>query len=178
MLHNKLGQKRFYEKLISIDPNSKIYISPTDPQRSMRAFEVKMSTKKSLFEWISKTKSDFLDYDIRKIYLNVPKEKLLKNISKRTEQMFKENCINEEENFRNLKIEKSLSANKIIGVREILDHLEGRITHEEVLNLIKIRTRQYAKRQNTWSRGHMTTWKKLYSKDFSVLLKKVLKEIT
>ena len=49
---------------------------------------------------------------------------------------------------------------------------------EEAVEIVNIRTRQYAKRQNTWSRGHMTTWKKLYSKDFSVLTRKVLKEIS
>ncbi len=177
-LHNKLGQKRFYAKLLKKDPNSKNHISPTDPQRSMRAYEVKIFTKKSLFEWASNTRSDFLDFDMRKIYLDFPKEELLKNISKRTDFMFKKKCINEVKNFRKYKIDKSLSANKIIGVREISDYLDSRITLDEAQNLIKIRTRQYAKRQNTWSRGHMTTWKKLYSKDFSVLLKKVLKEIT
>ena len=49
---------------------------------------------------------------------------------------------------------------------------------EKAVELVNIRTRQYAKRQNTWSRGHMSTWKKLYSKDFSVLTKKAIKEIS
>ena len=52
------------------------------------------------------------------------------------------------------------------------------MTLKEVKKMINIRTRQYAKRQNTWSRGHMKNWKKLYSKDLMILLKKVLKEIS
>ena len=81
-------------------------------------------------------------------------------------------------NFLKLKIDHTLSANKIIGVREISHYLGGIKDKTETIDLIKIRTRQYAKRQNTWSRGHMTSWKKLYSKDFSILFKKVLKETT
>ena len=177
-LHSKIGQKKFYQKLISIDPMSKSRVSSTDSQRTMRAYEVKIFTKRSLYDWASNTKSDFLDFDIKKIFLDIPRERLLKNISQRTNLMFKKKCIQEVKNFLKLKIDKSLSANKIIGVREIEEYLGGSKRAEEVVDLINIRTRQYAKRQNTWSRGHMKTWKKLYSKDFLVLTRKVLKEIS
>ncbi len=63
-------------------------------------------------------------------------------------------------------------------ISKIEEYLGGSRSVEEAIDLINIRTRQYAKRQNTWSRGHMKTWKKLYSKDFSVLTRKVLKEIS
>ena len=177
-LHNKIGQKKFYEKLISIDPMSKSKVSSTDTHRTMRAYEVKIFTKRSLYDWAFNTKSDFLDFDIRKIFIDIPREVLLKNISQRTNLMFKKKCIQEVKNFLKLKINKALSASKIIGVREIEEYLGGSRSVEEAIDLINIRTRQYAKRQNTWSRGHMKTWKKLYSKDFSVLTRKVLKEIS
>ena len=135
-------------------------------------------TNKSIYDWASNTHSDFLDFDLRKIFINTPREELLENIKKRTNTMFENKCIEEVKNFLKIKIDKSLSANKIIGVREISDYLRNSITTKEVINLINIRTRQYAKRQNTWSRGHMITWKKLYSKDFLVLTRKVLKEIS
>ena len=48
-------------------------ISATDTQRTLRAYEVKMFTNKSIYEF-SNTKSDFLDFDIRKIFINIPKE--------------------------------------------------------------------------------------------------------
>ena len=177
-LHNKIGQKNFYEKLISIDPISKNMISATDTQRTLRAYEVKMFTNKSIYEWISNTKSDFLDFDIRKIFINIPKDKLLKNIFERTKLMFEKKCIQEVKDFLKLRIDKSLSANKIIGVREIEGYLTGSMSMDTVFDIVNIRTRQYAKRQNTWSRGHMKTWKKLYSKDFPVLARKALKEIS
>ncbi len=177
-LHNKIGQKKFYKKLIEIDPQSKKIISETDTQRTLRAYEVKKSTKKSIYDWAKNTKSEFLDFEIKKIFINIPKEELLKNISKRTKLMINNKCINEVRDFLKLRIDKALSANKIIGVREISNYLNGFNDITETIDLIKIRTRQYAKRQNTWSRGHMTTWKKLYSKDFSILFKKILKETT
>jgi len=92
--------------------------------------------------------------------------------------MFKQNCIAEVKQFNILKINKSLSANKLIGVQEINRYLKGAISLDECKNLINIKTRQYAKRQNTWSRGHMENWTKLYSKNFSILSKKTLKAVS
>ena len=177
-LYKKLGIKKFYNLLIKLDPKSKGRILPTDPQRIQRAYEVKLKTKKSLYEWFEKTKSDFLEFDIRKIFIEIPRDILLNKISMRTEQMFKKKCINEVKKFNNLKVNKSFSANKLIGVQEINDYLKGLITLEQCKDLINIKTRQYAKRQNTWARGHMKNWNKLYSKNFSNLLKKSLKVVS
>ncbi len=177
-LYKKLGPKKFYNKLIKLDPKIKGKIFPSDSQRIQRAYEVKLKTKKSLFDWFAYTKSDFLDFEISKIFIDIPREVLLKKISLRTEQMFEKKCINEVKKFNNLKVNKSLSANKLIGVREINDFLSGSITLEQCKDLINIKTRQYAKRQNTWARGHMKNWNKLYSKNFSILLKKSLKVVS
>ena len=177
-LYKKLGIKKFYNALIKLDPKSKGRILPTDPQRIQRAYEVKLKTKKSLYERFEKTKSDFLEFDIRKIFIEIPRDILLNKISMRTEQMFKKKCINEVKKFNNLKVNKSFSANKLIGVQEINDYLKGLTTMEQCKDLINIKTRQYAKRQNTWARGHMKNWNKLYSKNFSNLLKKSLKVVT
>ncbi len=174
-LFKKIGYKKFYEKLLKIDPKVKDRILLTDTQRTQRAYEVITKTKKSFFDWISNTKSDFADYDIKKIFIDVPREELLKKISKRTDRMFKKNCIDEVKKFNTLKLNKSLSANKLIGVQEINNYLKGLITLDQCKELINIKTRQYAKRQNTWARGHMKNWNNLYSKDFSTLLKKTLK---
>jgi len=174
----KLGYKKFYEKLLEIDPKAKGKILPTDSQRTQRAYEVKLKTKKSLFDWIANTKSEFLNYNLKKIFLDIPRQELLQKISKRTEMMFKENCISEVKKFNSLKLNKSLSANKLIGVQEINQYLEDNISLDECKELINIKTRQYAKRQNTWARGHMKNWNKLYSKNFSILLKKTLKVVS
>jgi tRNA dimethylallyltransferase len=87
-LYVKLGFKKFYEKLIELDPQVKNKILPTDSQRAQRAFEVKLKTKKSLFDWIAKTKPEFLDFNLKKIFIDIPRDELLEKISKRTELMF------------------------------------------------------------------------------------------
>ena len=177
-LFKELGSKKFYKKLLELDPKVKDKISFTDSQRLQRAYEVKLKTKRSLFDWFAKTKSEFINFNIKKIYIDIPRDQLLLKISKRTELMFKENCISEVRKFFKLKINRSLSANKLIGVHEIHQYLKGAISLNECRDLINIKTRQYAKRQNTWARGHMKNWNKLYSKNFSILLKKTLKVIS
>ena len=174
-LFKTLGSKKFYEKLLELDPKVKDRIYPKDSQRMQRAYEVKLKTKKSLFDWFAKTKSDFLDFDLRKVFIDIPRKDLLLKISNRTELMFKENCLGEVKKFNMLRLNKSLSANKLIGVQEINRFIKEKISLDECKELINIKTRQYAKRQNTWARGHMKNWIKLYSKNFSILLKKTLK---
>ena len=177
-LQKELGQQKFYEKLLKLDPLIKNKIEPSDTQRSIRAFEVKKFTTKSIFEWYKLTKSEFKQFQIFKIFIDVPREKLLKNISNRVEQMFKNKSIEEVQNFLKLNVDLSLSVNKIIGVKEIKDHLSGGLNLSQVKELINIKTRQYAKRQVTWSRGHMKDWNKLYSNSFSSLSKKILKVVS
>ena len=177
-LQKKIGQQKFYEKLLKFDPLVKNNIDSSDAQRTIRAYEVKEFTKKSIFEWYKQTKSEFKKFQIFKIFINVPRERLLKNILIRADQMFKNNCIKEVKFFLSLKIDPSLSANKIIGVREIKNHLSGVLNLVQAKELINIKTRQYAKRQITWARGHMTDWNKLYSNSFSSLSKKILKAIS
>ena len=177
-LQKKIGQKEFYKKLLDLDPLVKNQIDPFDVQRSIRAYEVKKFTKKSIFEWYKLTKSEFKKFQIFKIFIDVPREILLKKISNRVEQMFKDDCIKEVKFFLNLNIKPSLSANKIIGVQEIKNYLSGVLSLSQTKELINIKTRQYAKRQVTWSRGHMSDWNKQYSNSFSSLSKKILKVVT
>ena len=177
-LFKKNGSEQFFKNLIKIDPKAEGRILATDSQRTQRAYEVKIKTKKSIFDWYAKTQSDFLDFDLKKVFINIPKEELLKKIIKRTDQMFQENCVEEVKKFNKLKPNRSLSANKMIGVQEINQYLSKDITLDDCKELINIKTRQYAKRQNTWARGHMKNWNKVYSKNFSILLKKTLKVIS
>ena len=87
--------------------------------------------------------------------------------------MFKSKCVEEVKKFNKLKLNKSFSANKLIGVQEINGYLANLMSLDESIKLINIKTRQYAKRQNTWARGNMKNWNKLYSKDFPNLFKKL-----
>ena len=172
-LQKKLGQRKFYQKLIKLDPNSKEKINSTDTQRSIRAYEVKQYTKKSLHDWFKNTKSYFEKEDFYKIYIDYPREELIQRIGKRTEQMIKIGAINEVKRFVKLKVRKDKSVNKAIGIYEIKEYLEKRNDMSEVIEKISIKTRQYAKRQSTWARGNMMSWLKLPPQDLNKFLKKI-----
>ena len=172
-LQKKLGQNKFYKKLLKLDPSSKGKINPTDTQRSIRAYEVKKFTKKSLNEWFKNTKSKFFKDTFFKVYIDYPRQELIKRINLRTEEMIENGAIKEVENLLKLKVRKDKSINKAIGVIEIKDYLNNEKNLREIKEKIAIKTRQYAKRQSTWARGNMLTWIKLKPKDLNKFLKKI-----
>ncbi len=172
-LQKKVGQKKFYSKLLKLDPNIRGKIIETDAQRSIRAYEVKYHTKKSLSDWFKNTKSKFQDNVFLKIYIDYPRPKLIERIASRSEQMLKDGAINEVKRFLKLKIKKDNSSNKVIGIAEIKEHLEKKLDIKDVIEKITIKTRQYAKRQSTWARGQMSSWNKINSKDLKKFLKKI-----
>ena len=160
-IHKKEGQKKFYKKLLKIDPKIKGKFDQNDSQRTIRAFEIKSFTKVSMYDWFNKTTSEFRNSDFLKLYLSVDREELIKRINKRTLVMMKEGAIKEVQKFISLKIKKEQSVNKVIGIDELTQYLENKIDLDEAVELILIKTRQYAKRQATWARTRMTSWNKI-----------------
>ena len=77
-LHKQIGQKKFYNELIKLDPLVKKFLSASDSQRSMRAYEVKKLTNKSLFTFTKKTMSNFDNKIFKKLFINIPKKLLHK----------------------------------------------------------------------------------------------------
>jgi len=177
-LHKKIGSKKFFIKLIKLDPLAKKFVLPTDAQRAMRAYEVKKFTNKSLFEFTKETKSNFKNSIFKKIFINIPRELLHKKIEKRVDKMFNDGAIEEVKKFYKMKVNKEQSSNKIIGIKEIKDYLRGKITLTKAKELIIQKTRQYAKRQFTWARGHMKSWEMIYSSDINDLFKKTVNKIS
>ena len=82
------------------------------------------------------------------------------------DRMLELGAIKEVKKFNQIKIKKLNSVNHVIGIKEISAYLNKEIDLGDVKERILIKTRQYAKRQNTWSRGHMKEWKKLLPSDF------------
>jgi tRNA dimethylallyltransferase len=172
-LHENLGQKKFYQKLLKLDPSSKNKINSTDTQRSIRAYEVKSFTKRSLHDWFKNTKSLFTEDNFFKIYIDYPRQDLIDRINKRSEKMIKLGAIKEVKKFIKLKVRKDKSVNKAIGINEIKEYLNFEKELEETIEKISIKTRQYAKRQSTWARGNMESWFKLQPKEINKFLKKI-----
>ena len=144
-----------------------------DSQRSIRAFEVKKFTKKSLHDWFKNTKSNYLEEDFVKIYIDYPRDELIERIHQRTGKMIKMGAVNEVKRVLKLKIKKQMTAFKAIGVNEIQEYLSKEKKIDEIKEKISIKTRQYAKRQSTWARGHMSDWVKLKPSEINKFLKKI-----
>tara|TARA_Y100000768_G_scaffold239_1_gene166 strand:- start:27 stop:935 length:909 start_codon:yes stop_codon:yes gene_type:complete len=172
-LHQKLGQKNFYKKLLKLDLSSKGKINPTDSQRSIRAYEVKKFTKRSLNEWYKNTKSNFSRDDFVEIYIDYPRKELIERINIRTNEMLKKGAVREVKNLLKLGIKKDKSVLKAIGINEIKEYLSQKTQLDEIKEKISIKTRQYAKRQSTWARGNMMNWHKLKPQDLNKFLKKI-----
>ena len=170
-LQKQIGQKKFYKKLIKLDPSIKEKINPTDIQRSIRAYEVKVYTKKSLIEWFKNTKSQFTEDDFFKIYIDFPRQELLFRISSRVDQMLRQGAMKEVKKFLKLKVAPEMTSNKVIGINEFKDFLNKRSDLKEVKEKITIKTRQYAKRQSTWARGQMKNWQKVNPRALNKILK-------
>ena len=173
LLQRRIGKKKFYNNLIKIDPLVKNQINPNDVQRTIRAFEIKKFTKKSITQWFKKTKILFDPTSFVKIYIDFPREELVNRIKKRVDQMFKEGAVLEVKKFNRLKVKKDNSSKKVIGIEEISKFLNGELNLIEAKERIFIKTRQYAKRQTTWARGQMTSWQKINPNNLSLTLKKL-----
>ena len=172
-MQNNLGQKKFYLKLLKIDPSVKNRIDPTDAQRSIRAYEVILISKKSIFEWYKKTKPIFKKDQFIKIYIDYPKDELINKIYKRVDQMMKDGAIQEVKDFLRLNLKSDSNIFKVIGIREIKDFIDKKTSMHDLKQNIVIKTRQYAKRQRTWSRGQMSDWQKFDAEALSKFIKKL-----
>ena len=173
LLHKKIGSKNFFLKLIKIDPLAKNQINASDTQRSIRAYEIKLFTKKSMYEWFKNTKSDYEKKDFYKIYIDFPRKELLERISNRAEQMIKKGAITEVKKFIKFKVNRSKSAQKAIGISEIREHLRKKTEIADMIDKISIKTRQYAKRQSTWGRSNMFDWNRISPNNLGKFLKKI-----
>ena len=172
-LHKRIGQKKFFLKLLKIDPLIKDRVNYLDVQRSIRAYEIKLFTKKSMINWFKNTKSNYDHNDFFKICIDFPRKDLIERINNRTENMIKSGAILEVKKFIKLRVPKSKSLSKAIGISEIKQYLQKKIQTEQLIEKISIKTRQYAKRQSTWARGHMKDWNKVNPVGLDKLLKKI-----
>ena len=173
-LYDKIGKKSFFQKLIKLDPNCKNKISPNDKQRMIRFYEVKFYTKKSIFLWQKQSGNNLKDYSFVKIFLNLPRSFLLKKVNKRFTQMIDDGALREVKKFNRFGLSGQLTANNVLGLKELTGYLNGISSLDYAVERSIIRTRQYIKRQMTWFRGQMKDWKDFDDQKKSDLKKKVL----
>jgi tRNA dimethylallyltransferase len=177
-LNAKLGNNKFYNLLIKLDPLINNRIKKNDTHRLIRAYEVITFTKKSLIDWQKKNKNYFSNYHFIKIFINPENSFLQKLLRLRLKKMFELGAVDEVKKFLKLKINKSLPANKILGIEEIKKYLDKKIPLEQAFEETFIRTRRYVKRQRTWFRGHMKDWTSIFNPNFDILTKKIINLVT
>jgi len=173
LMQKKDRQRKFYKKLLKLDTKVKDKFDPNDTQRSIRAFEIKLFTKISMYDWLNKTKPVFKEDEFLKIYIDFNRAELIKRILIRASKMLKEGAIKEVKTLCEQKIKKDHSINKVIGIDELTKYLHNQISLDEAKEQISIRTRQYAKRQATWARSRMISWNKINPNEISNWIKKL-----
>lgn len=142
------GQQYLYDQLKKVDPKSATKIALNDIKRIIRALEVYYVTGKPLSEKKSEAQGLYGKIPIRIFGLNLPREKLYERINQRVEDMFSSGAVEEVNSLLEFKL--SLTASKIIGIKEIEGFLNGNYSLAEAKELMKKNTRNFAKRQLTW----------------------------
>jgi tRNA dimethylallyltransferase len=132
-----------------VEKNDPFYFNQGEtknPQRLMRALEVKLSSGKSITAFQTRQKKQ-RSFNIIKIGLELPKEQLHKNINHRVDAMMQQGLLTEVEK---LLPHKNLNGLQTVGYKELFGYFDGNLTMADAVERVKINTRQYAKRQMTW----------------------------
>jgi tRNA dimethylallyltransferase len=144
------GLQILWEKLEAVDPVYAKKIGINDRIRIIRALEIYEATGVPLSRHFAATESSVKDFNIVKIGLKLERPILYKRIEDRVDKMFKDGIVNEVQNLLAQGVDKNSAPFRALGYKHILNHLQKKISLEEAIELTKIETRHYAKRQMTW----------------------------
>lgn len=151
-LAEEKGDIYVHNMLKDIDPISYESIHPNNRKRVIRALEVYKATNKPFSSFNAGDDFYKSKYDIYYYVLNMDREKLYERINRRVDIMFENGLLNECIKLKENGYNSSMQAMQGIGYKEVLLYLEGSITLEEAIEMIKQGSRNYAKRQLTWFR--------------------------
>jgi tRNA dimethylallyltransferase len=137
--------------LQKVDPDAASRLKPADTTRMARALEVVLSTGKSLAEWQDNSEGGIAeDIELKAVVLIPPREWLYPRCEERFSQMVDNGATIEVQALLDRRLDPALPVMRAIGVREIADWLNGRVTQNEAIAAGQQATRRYAKRQYTW----------------------------
>jgi tRNA dimethylallyltransferase len=142
------GLAPLVEELRERDPAYAEEVDLCNPARVMRALEVCITTGRPYSEQRSGSRAE-RPFNIVKIGTDMPREELYDRINRRVDMMVADGLVEE---ARAMYPKRHLNALQTVGYREIFDHLDGKCSLEEAIELIKRNSRRYAKRQMTWFR--------------------------
>lgn len=144
------GAEYMHEELRKIDPVSAQNIHANNVKRVIRALEYYKLTGKKISEHNEEQRQNESPYDFSYFVLNDHRELLYERIDKRVDEMVMEGLIEEVTRLKNMGYNRSYVSMQALGYKEIFSFLEGEISFEEALYIIKRDTRHFAKRQITW----------------------------
>ena len=127
-------------------------IHPNDQAKLIRAIEVCLISRAPMSSLWKQGKDALQGYEIFRLGLNPPREKLRDRIEARTVRMFQAGLIDEVQRLLDLGVRREARAFGALGYKQALAHLDGAITIEQAVEETIVRTRRYAKRQMTWFR--------------------------
>ncbi|MDP4116771.1 MAG: tRNA (adenosine(37)-N6)-dimethylallyltransferase MiaA [Bacteroidota bacterium] len=167
-----------YKKLEKLDPVSASRMLPQNWKRVLRALEVFLFTGKPIWEHHLEYKRD-CDVQFLQFALNWERAILYANIDKRVDQMMESGLVDEVKSILEMGYPASLNALNTVGYKEIIEYLEGKISLDYAVELIKRNTRRYAKKQMTWFRAdERITWLNIESsKDLPALKNKIISQL-
>ena len=145
----KLTIEELYTKLNSVDKQSAEKIHQNDRKRIIRALEVYELTGSPITQMQKMKKSDTTE-TANIIGLNLSREQLYEKINRRADNMIKKGLIDEVEGLLAKGYSKNLRSFQALGYKEVVEYLEGRWTKEEMIEELKKRTRNFARRLMTW----------------------------
>ena len=147
--------EKLLEELRERDPATFEKIDRQNPRRIIRAVEVIRLTGKKFSEQRAEWKANSGEQKAEKFFcFTRPPEDLHRRINVRVDEMFRRGLVAETEQLLRLGLAENKFAMQAIGYRQVVEHLRGERSLAETLELVKIRTRQFAKRQLTWFRRH------------------------
>lgn len=148
-----------HSKLLEIDKVSGERINIRDRKRLIRALEIWEVSGEIPSSYNNNFRKETDDYDLVMICLNMNRQKLYKRINDRVDAMIEFGLVDEVKNILNMGYNKDLVSMQGIGYKEIIMYLENKINLDESINIIKQRSRNYAKRQLTWfKRDNRIKW--------------------
>lgn len=151
-LAKKKGKVYVHSLLKEVDIDSYERLYPNDLKRVIRALEVYKLTGKTISEYNANTNLYDIPYKIYYFVLTMDRAKLYDRINKRVDLMIENGLIDEVKKLKSMGYTSDMQSMKGIGYKEFLNYLNGNLTLDEAIYLVKKGSRNYAKRQLTWFR--------------------------
>jgi tRNA dimethylallyltransferase len=159
------GATELHAELAARDAEMAARIAPNDSQRIVRAMEVLEATGVSLAHWrMRKDKPLIAEDEVEKLFVSPPRATLYERCDARFDTMMAAGVLDEVRQLRELHLDTGLPVMRALGVRPLLGLLDGSLDAAQAVELAKIETRRYAKRQLTWARRNMIAWKRVFLK--------------